>query len=248
MRRIRKQRPNAGPEGRLSSARRPSTRYRRQCRRAAACLAVAAASALASAAPGASAPSASERLSSLLAGLTTFGADFEQVVASERGTALQTSTGRIEFKRPGRLRWEVDDPWPQLVLADGESLWIHDPDLAQVTVRRLGDAEPGSPALLLLESSASLGGTFDVEDADREGGFILRPRGETSVYRELEVEFAPEGVIERLAVVDHLGRFTSIRFDNAAAGVELADAVFEFEVPPGTDVIGELPDGAAESF
>lgn len=244
MRRIRKQRSNAGAtRGRPELARR-----RRSRPRAAACFAVAAASALAFAAPRASAASASERLDALLAGLATFRADFEQVVVSERGTALQTSTGRIELRRPGRLRWEVDDPWPQLVIADGESLWIHDPDLEQVTVRGLGDAEPGSPALLLLESSAGLSGTFDVEDADQEGGFVLRPRGDASVYRKLEVDFTPEGVIERLEVVDHLGRFTSIRFDNAAAGVDIADAVFEFDTPPGTDVIGELPDGAAESL
>ncbi len=184
------------------------------------------------------------RLEALLAPLATFEADFEQVVTDADGLALETSTGRMTLSRPGRLRWEVREPWPQLVLADGTSLWVHEPDLEQVTVRPLAGALAGTPAMLLLEAPGSLVAHFAVT-GEGDGRFRLLPQDERSLYQALHLAFdADEAgatmVPQSLVIVDHMNRTTEVRFANATTTPALAPELFEFEVPPGTDVTGEV--------
>ena len=189
------------------------------------------------------------RLEALLAPLATFAADFEQVVTDAEGLALETSTGRMTLSRPGRLRWEVREPWPQLVLADGTSLWVHEPDLEQVTVRPLAGALEGTPAMLLLEAPGSLVAHFAVE-WEGDGRFRLRPQDERSLYQALHLEFdadeAGAAMVPRsLVIVDHMNRTTHVRFTHATTATLPAPELFEFEPPPGTDVIGETGTPAA---
>ena len=184
------------------------------------------------------------RLEALLAPLAAFEADFEQVVTDADGLALETSTGRMTLSRPGRLRWEVREPWPQLVLADGTSLWVHEPDLEQVTVRPLAGALEGTPAMLLLEAPGSLVAHFAVV-GEGGGSFRLLPQDERSLYQALHLEFVADEagvatVPRSLVIVDHMNRTTHVRFTNATIAPALTPELFEFEVPPGTDVIGEV--------
>ena len=189
------------------------------------------------------------RLEALLAPLATFEADFEQVVTDADGLALETSTGRMTLSRPGRLRWEVREPWPQLVLADGATLWVHEPDLEQVTVRPLAGALEGTPAMLLLEPPGSLVTHFAVV-GEGDGGFRLLPNDERSLYQALHLEFdageAGRAMVPRsLVIVDHMHRTTHVHFTNATIATTPAPELFQFEVPPGTDLIGEF--GATEA-
>ena len=183
------------------------------------------------------------RLEALLAPLTTFEADFEQQVTDADGLTLETSTGRMSLSRPGRLRWEVREPWPQLVLADGTSLWVHEPDLGQVTVKPLAGSLAGTPAMLLLESPDSLVVHFAVARED-DGKFRLLPQDERSLYQALWLEFeanrAATPVPRSLVIVDHMSRATRVHFTNASAGAALPPELFEFQVPAGTDLIGEV--------
>ena len=186
---------------------------------------------------------AAGRLGALLQPLAALEADFEQVVTNAAGQALETATGRMTLLRPGRLRWEVRTPWPQLVLADGASLWVHEPDLEQVTVRPLAGALEGTPAMLLLEAPGSLAGLFAVSD-DGDAGFRLQPQDERSLYRALHLAFdsARPGALSvprSLTIEDHMGRTTKVRFRNATTATTLPPELFEFEIPPGTDVIGD---------
>ena len=130
---------------------------------------------------GASPVDAAE-LEVLLNGMKSFRAEFRQTVAGHLGEVLQTSTGRMHLERPGRLRWEVDDPYPQLVLADGDSVWVYDPDLEQVTVQPLVETLEGSPAVFLTGASADVEAHFAVVEEDNgdarqgERRFVLTPR------------------------------------------------------------------------
>ncbi|MFX4324706.1 outer-membrane lipoprotein carrier protein LolA, partial [Acinetobacter baumannii] len=61
----------------------------------------------------------------------------------------QNASGTMAFSRPGKFRWTYDRPYYQLLVGDGEKLWVHDRDLNQVTVKTLGDALASTPAALL---------------------------------------------------------------------------------------------------
>ena len=191
------------------------------------------------------------RLTELLNDLTSFRADFEQVVLDRFGETLQATTGTLHWQRPHRLRWEVDAPYPQLILADGESLWVYDPDLEQVSVQPLAESLEGTPASFLAGTAEALASQFDVRaEASAEQGddrYLLTPRDEASVFRDLTLAFSPTGVLTLLDMADHLGAYTRTTFTEPAKNPSLEAALFAFKVPEGVDVIGELPPaGAAE--
>lgn len=191
-------------------------------------------------------PDALADLERRLQRMASFQANFEQRVANQFGETLQTTTGRIHLKRPGRLRWEVAAPYPQLVLADGQSLWVHDPDLAQVTVRPLAEAVAGTPAAFLTGMADDLGDAFSVARLPDEPPagtvrYAVRPQDDSSVLREAVVTFS-HGVLSAIDLVDYLQQTTHVVFTAAEVNPELDSALFEFQVPPGADVIGRIPD------
>ena len=91
----------------------------------------------------------SENLNRLLSGFEGFSADFEQLVLDSSGTRLQQSHGQVQLQRPGRFRWRTDEPFPQLLVSDGEQLWLYDEDLEQVTQQKVDQQLSNTPALLL---------------------------------------------------------------------------------------------------
>lgn len=208
-------------------------------------MALAALAGAALAAPSEQADAATE-LNRLLAGVSTFAAEFEQVVANSYGEALQTSTGRMRMQRPGRLRWEVDAPYPQLLVADGRSLWVFDPDLEQASVQPLAEAIEGTPAAFLIDAGGAAAAQFHVRrasnDADgAEPRFVLSPRDAGAVLREATLSFSPEGAPSGIDIVDHLNQRTRIVFKATRLNPVLESTLFDFEVPAGIDVIGDAP-------
>ena len=182
--------------------------------------------------------------------MSSYRADFEQVVSNQFGEVLQTATGTMHLARPGRLRWNVDEPYPQLVVADGEHVWVYDPDLEQVTVQPFDETVAGTPAMFLTDT-ATLEEHFQVRmetgpaKADRR--FVLSPRdaGSRSIFRTLTLTFSPDGQLTRLDIVDHLDQKTRMAFRHGEADPVLESGLFEFEVPEGVDVIGNLPGDVA---
>ncbi|TDM09295.1 MAG: outer membrane lipoprotein carrier protein LolA [Ideonella sp. MAG2] len=72
---------------------------------------------------------------------TKFGrADFTQTVTAPDGVKKKVSTGTFEFLRPNRFRFVYQKPYAQTIVGDGQKVWFYDIDLAQVTVRKMGDA------------------------------------------------------------------------------------------------------------
>jgi len=110
-----------------------------------------------------------ERFQSYLRGTQTARADFEQKVFDRERKLVQESKGSFSFLRPGRFRWNYAQPYPQLIVGDGERVWIYDRDLNQVTVRKISKALGSTPAALLAGAS-DIDKAFDLSDGgDRDG-------------------------------------------------------------------------------
>ena len=185
-----------------------------------------------------------EQLATLLDRMATFQAEFEQTVTSRFGDVLQTATGRMHLERPARLRWEVDEPYPQLVVTDGETLWVFDPDLEQVAVQALAEALSGSPTVFLTGTAEELRRDYSVRatETDATGGprFELTPLDSNAVFSELILTFSTIGTLAGIDIADHLAQFTRVTFRAADLNAVLDSALFEFEVPVGIDVIGDV--------
>lgn len=167
-------------------------------------------------------------------------ADFEQKVFDGRRKLIQTATGQFSFERPGRFRWTYLTPTRQLIVGDGERVWIYDEDLAQVTVRRLARALGSTPAALLA-GSADVAQAFEFTELEaREGLEWLQatPRDAEAGFARIRLGLGAVGV-EAMELVDHFGQTTRLRFSNVERNPALDPARFQFTPPPGTDVLGQ---------
>jgi len=154
------------------------------------------------------------------------------------GRVVESSRGRFAFQRPGRFRWEVTEPYEQVLVGDGERLYFYDKDLNQVTVRKLRDALASTPAAILFGSS------------DVESGFRLRalpgrdgldwiealPRSAETGYQRIELGFRG-GLPAAMQVQDAFGRTVRFEFHDVVRDPKLAPDAFRFVPPPGADVV-----------
>jgi outer membrane lipoprotein carrier protein len=181
---------------------------------------------------------APERLRAFLAETVTLEAHFSQVLLEADTQRAQVSEGRFYLHRPQRFRWEYESPQPQLVVADGENLWLYDPDLEQVTVRRLDEELSSTPAMLL-SGDALLEESFRVGAAYREDGLDwveLAPLSEAADFAALRLGFEAERLAS-MELIDALGQTTVIRFSEVRINPPLDAELFHFTPPPGVDVI-----------
>lgn len=168
-----------------------------------------------------------------------FTADFKQVLKDSSGNTVQESSGKVWIERPGRFRWEYSDPYPQVIVADGRRIWIHDPELDQVTVKRADQTLGNAPAQVL-SGKHPLERDFKLDEINREDNLQwvkLRPKQEDSDFAEIAVAFGASG-LSQLELKDNLGQRTLIVFHELKTNSKIEPSVFYFTPPPGTDVIG----------
>ena len=170
----------------------------------------------------------------------SFRAEFSQLVTSKGGRKPQQSAGTVAILRPGKLRWEILTPYPQLVVGDGEKFWIYDPELKQVTVRKAGDAIGSTPAALL-SGSAELDKNFVLKDAGESEGLDwveARPRVAEGGFEKLRLGFSG-GELRGMELLDNFGQTTLVRFSKSVRNPALPPSLFRFTAPPGVDVVGD---------
>ena len=178
------------------------------------------------------------RLENFLAEVTTLRAHFEQRLFDEYGELLETAEGEVAISKPGKFRWEYRQPYKQLIVTDGETLWVYDADLEQVSVNLLGNDLAGSPAELLA-GEVDLERHYEIVELATEEHLAwvsLTPRGEVSQYATIEVGFDHDG-IRGMKLRDNLNQLTSIRFDDVVLNIEIEQERFSFVPGPGVDVV-----------
>lgn len=184
--------------------------------------------------------SGTERFREFIRGTQSARADFEQKVYDRERRLTQSARGTFSFLRPGRFRWATAQPYEQLIVGDGERVWIYDPDLKQVTVRSMGRALGATPAALLA-GSAEAERAFELSDLGRIAGLEwleARPRDPDAGFERIRLGFGPAG-IESMELHDHFGQTTLLRFSNFTRNPPLDPGAFRFEPPAGVDVLGE---------
>lgn len=181
-----------------------------------------------------------ERFRSFLKTTQAAHADFEQKVYGREGKLLQESKGSFVFQRPGRFRWTYAKPVDQVIVGDGERVWIHDRDLNQVTVRRMSKALGSTPAALLAGSS-DVEKAFELSEAgarDQLEWLEAKPRDPEAGFDRIRMGFSATG-IEAMELVDNFGQTTRLRFLNLQRNPKTDPADFRFEPPKGADVLGD---------
>ena len=182
-----------------------------------------------------------ERFKSFLRGTQTARGGFEQKVYDRGGKLVQDAKGSFVFLRPGRFRWVYDKPVDQVIVGDGERVWIHDRGLNQVKVRKLSRALGSTPAALLAGSS-DIDAAFELSDAGSRDGLEwldAAPREREAGFERVRIGFGTDGGLQAMELDDNFGQTTFLRFSRIVKNPKLDAGEFRFDPPKGADVLGD---------
>lgn len=191
------------------------------------------------------ADTARSRLDAFSKGLNSVSANFEQQVNDVNNGKSKTSRGTLALKAPRQFRWDTAAPYKQLIVADGEKVWIYDPDLEQVTVRAQGTEEAHSPLTVLTDLS-QLDRDFTTSEQGEHDGLVwlrLKSKDKEPQFEYADLGFGPAG-LANMTFKDSFGNTTQIRFADWQRNAKLAADQFKFTPPKGVDVVGDAAPAA----
>ncbi len=182
-----------------------------------------------------------ESLDTFTKGLKGLDGQFSQQVFDSKGKRKEASSGMVALSAPRLFRWEYLKPHPQLIVADGTKVWVHDPDLKQATVRPQGAEEQNSPLAALIDPQ-KLSRDFNLKDTGNQSGLewleLTPKQADGAGFQNARLGFNATG-LARMLIVDALGQRTDITFSGWKRNPTFAAKTFRFTPPKGIDVIGE---------
>nr|WP_130433846.1 outer membrane lipoprotein chaperone LolA [Rivibacter subsaxonicus] len=181
-----------------------------------------------------------DTLKSFTADAKTGRAAFTQTVTSPDGKKQRKSSGSFEFSRPNRFRFAYAKPYEQLIVGDGEKVWLFDTELNQVTVRPFSQALGATPAALLAGSAIER--DFTLRALPDEGGLQwaeASPKLKDSGIQTLKIGFRAGGALAAIEILDGFGQRSRIDFSAVENNPALAADRFQFKPPAGADVLSQ---------
>lgn len=178
-------------------------------------------------------------LEKFLVNTQTLEADFQQTLRTHDGEVLQQTEGKFYLDRPGKFRWNYQSPYEQIIVSDGERIWIYDVELQQVTVQKQTAGLPATP-MALLEDSSKLYQSFNVYPLDEQNGVYrlkLKSKTKESDFAEIVVGLDAKG-LRFMQLHDQFEQVTDIVFSDILTNTKLSKDIFEFIPPEGVDVFG----------
>ncbi len=184
---------------------------------------------------------ARDQLDAFTNGLKTLEGGFTQQVFDQKGRVKESSSGKVSMSAPNLFRWQYVKPYQQLIVADGKTVWIYEPDLQQVSKRPQGVEEQSSPLAALVDRS-KLDTQFNVSDAGTSGGLewlALTPKTKAGAsFESAKLGFGQRG-LAKVVITDGLGQRTEMNFGTWKRNGRLPASSFRFTPPKGVDVIGQ---------
>jgi outer membrane lipoprotein carrier protein len=191
-----------------------------------------------------------DQLASFVKTVQSGQAEFTQIVTApaKEGQAAprsKTSSGSFEFLRPGRFKFHYKKPFEQIIVADGETLWLHDLDLNQVTQRKQSAVLANTPAALIATASdlSAFKNDFTLENAPEADGLTwvqATPKAKDAQLKSVRVGFkagAANPELAQLEILDNFGQRSVIKFSNLRTNASLSPQSFAFKPPAGADVL-----------
>lgn len=164
-------------------------------------------------------------------------ANFKQVVKAKR-KEISRSSGTMALERPGRFRWQTVDPMEQLVVADGQKMWVYDVDLEQVTVKKQEKGIGGTAALFLSGYNDTVARDFDVTEQSKGNvaTFDLKSKSSKANFQRIKLIFTKDN-LTGLELYDQLGQVTYVSLVQIKSNPKLEPKLFQFKPPKGVDVV-----------
>jgi len=182
-----------------------------------------------------------QQLQHFFGDLHSFSADFSQTVRNTTGKILQQSTGTMALQRPLKFRWAYRSPYEQLIITNGNRLWIYDRDLEQLTIKALNNSIGSTPAALL-SNDQPLEKTFHIRGDGQRSNLSwvrLTPKKPDTGFELIRLGFV-RNTLSVMVLTDSFGQTSTIRFSHLQKNIKLDHKQFIFSPPPGVDVIMDV--------
>lgn len=163
---------------------------------------------------------------------------FDQVVTSPAGVVKQKAKGQFAFSRPGKFRWSIEKPFPQLIVSNGKTVVTYDEDLEQASERPMGDAIASSPAALLF-GSEKVDKLFNLKNSENKNGIEwleATPKTSETLFDRIRVGMK-SGIPVEMEIFDSMGQRTVLQLTDWKLDKAPAQALFTFVPPAGVDII-----------
>lgn len=191
------------------------------------------------------ASSPEDALAKVLSSFQSLSAQFSQKISDSKHHQIQESRGDFIVHRPSQFRWETISPNQQLIVANGNKLWIYDIDLEQVTLQPFTQTTGNSPARLLSGDMTLITQDFNImvkKETPENISFHLTPKQKDNYFLWVELTFVktqhyPEKVLSEMKMKDNIDQITHINFKNVIKNPKLKENLFDFTAPKGVDVI-----------
>lgn len=183
---------------------------------------------------------ARERLRAFTEDLQSFRANFEQTLYDEEEFPIRESSGVAMLEKPGKFRWQYQEPNEKLLVSDGGRMWMYEADLEQVTVREYDEALGRAP-IALLSGNTGLDEQFDIRPlGEREDlhWVELKPKVKDTDFRSIYLGFDGTS-LKAMELRDRFDGATQVVFSDVEVNPDIAADRFEFTPPEGADVMGD---------
>ena len=164
-------------------------------------------------------------------------ANFTQTVTSPDGKRKKVSSGSFEFQRPNQFRFAYAKPFEQVIVADGQKVWIYDADLNQASSRKLADALGATPAALLAGANVERDFTLKAQPSEAGLDWVqASPKQAESTIQSLKLGFRGKE-LAAMEIIDGFGQRSRLDFSAVQTNVPVAAERFQFKLPAGADLI-----------
>jgi len=158
------------------------------------------------------------------------------------GRTARTEAGVLYLRKPGRMRWDYTSPAGKLFISDGKSVFLYLPSSNSVKKMKLKDTEDMRAPLAFLLGKLNFEKEFRNTQARPEGNetvITAEPKSDNLPYSKVEFTVAPTFEIRKLRVTNLDQTTLEFAFDAEKLNPPLANSLFQFQAPPGAEVVDE---------
>jgi outer membrane lipoprotein carrier protein len=167
-----------------------------------------------------------------LSHIEQFSAIFEQDVIDSVGNILQSGGGDLSVKRPNLVHWNTTSPDESLIVSDGESIFLFDPFIEQVTAYKLDGAIANTPILLITSNDNSLWEHYSVSKFSKNN-YVIHANDVNSRIKTLEISFNDNGELSGFTFLDVTGQLSRVLLRDINLSPNLPPSFFNFTLPDG---------------
>jgi outer membrane lipoprotein carrier protein len=157
-----------------------------------------------------------------------------------QGRPRRSESGTLLLRKPGRMRWDYDQPKGKLFVADGKYLWLYTPAENRAEKMKLQESDDMRAPLAFLLGKLNFQKEFRNLQAKPEGAgtrITAEPKTDNLPYSEVEFVVSPDREIREVKVTGFDHSILEFRFDQEKVDPSLDNKLFQFQVPKGAELV-----------